>query len=44
MAKIVNREEKVSNSFEDLISLPTSESNEETRKATLGHDKDEKKK
>ncbi|MGO0154640.1 hypothetical protein ACTL31_03475 [Leuconostoc mesenteroides] len=44
MAKIVNREEKVSNLFEDFISLPTSESNDETRKAALGHDEDENKK
>ncbi|GMA69298.1 hypothetical protein GCM10025879_05440 [Leuconostoc litchii] len=41
MAKIVNREEHLSHSFEDLISLPKEDSNEKDRKAALGRDQED---
>ncbi|MGY3742492.1 hypothetical protein [Leuconostoc inhae] len=38
MAKIVNREEQLANSFDDLISLPIENTAEEARAAALGRE------
>ncbi|CAM3135326.1 hypothetical protein [Leuconostoc rapi] len=42
MAKIVNREEQLVNSFDDLISLPSDDTTDEARASALGRDTDEK--
>ncbi|AFS40663.1 MAG: hypothetical protein SOI57_05120 [Leuconostoc gelidum] len=38
MAKIVNQEEQLVNSFDDLISLPIEDTAEEARAAALGRE------
>ncbi|CBL91882.1 hypothetical protein GCM10025878_17540 [Leuconostoc gasicomitatum] len=38
MAKIVNREEQLVNSFDDLISLPIEDTSEDSRAAALGRE------
>ncbi|WP_167554369.1 hypothetical protein [Leuconostoc kimchii] len=42
MAKIVNREEQLVNSLDDLISLPNDDASAEVRASALGRNTDEK--
>ncbi|MEX0380496.1 hypothetical protein AB3K25_06255 [Leuconostoc sp. MS02] len=38
MAKIINQEEQLANSFDDMISLPLEDTAEEARAAALGRE------